>query len=113
MLLEGWWWEGCDALERIWLLGLFWISESFLSSFFFWCVDWVGRVIYPHTHAEFITSGKTTDDIMDILKAVHLEYLPDREGGWNTVKEWRDVLSGGEKQRVRCPFLFIYFWVAC
>ena len=38
---------------------------------------------------------------MEILTAVNLAYLPAREGGWLTRKEWRDVLSGGEKQRVR------------
>ena len=38
---------------------------------------------------------------MEILGAAHLAYLPAREGGWFTRKEWRDVLSGGEKQRVR------------
>ena len=37
---------------------------------------------------------------MEILTAVNLAYLPAREGGWSTRKEWRDVLSGGEKQRV-------------
>jgi len=37
---------------------------------------------------------------MEILEMVFLAYLPEREGGWTTRKEWRDVLSGGEKQRM-------------
>jgi hypothetical protein len=40
------------------------------------------------------------EELMEILEAAHLSYLPSREGGWQTRKEWRDVLSGGEKQRV-------------
>lgn len=58
------------------------------------------RVIYPQSYPEFLESGKTEQDLMDILAAVNLAYLPAREGGWATRKEWRDVLSGGEKQRV-------------
>jgi ATP-binding cassette subfamily D (ALD) long-chain fatty acid import protein len=58
------------------------------------------QVIYPHTYQEFIKSGRTIDELEYILEKVFLTYLPDREGGWNTRKEWRDVLSGGEKQRV-------------
>ncbi|KAJ7430591.1 ABC transporter transmembrane region 2-domain-containing protein [Mycena galericulata] len=45
-------------------------------------------------------SGKTEADLMEILEMVFLAYLPEREGGWSTRKEWRDVLSGGEKQRM-------------
>jgi len=60
----------------------------------------VFRIIYPHSYAEFLKSGKTTEDLVEILRVVHLAYLPEREGGWATIKEWRDVLSGGEKQRV-------------
>ncbi|KAJ7275087.1 ABC transporter transmembrane region 2-domain-containing protein [Mycena rebaudengoi] len=58
------------------------------------------QIIYPHAYPEFVRSGKTTADLMEILEMVFLAYLPEREGGWTTRKEWRDVLSGGEKQRM-------------
>ena len=63
----------------------------------------LSRVIYPESYAQFAKSGRTTEELMGILTAVNLEYLPSREGGWHTRKEWRDVLSGGEKQRVWSP----------
>ncbi|KAG6862188.1 hypothetical protein C0995_004270 [Termitomyces sp. Mi166 len=59
------------------------------------------QIIYPHSYPEYLESGKTEKDLMEILEMVFLAYLPEREGGWMTRKEWRDVLSGGEKQRVR------------
>lgn len=58
------------------------------------------RVIYPHTKQDMIKAGRTDAELMDILEIVHLAYIPDREGGWETKKEWKDVFSGGEKQRV-------------
>lgn len=64
------------------------------------------RIIYPHSYPEFVESGRTEAELMEILTAVNLAYLPAREGGWSTRKEWRDVLSGGEKQRVR-PFAIL------
>jgi len=60
----------------------------------------LAQIIYPHSYSDFLESGKTEKDLLDILEAVYLGYLPEREGGWGTRKEWRDVLSGGEKQRV-------------
>ena len=57
-------------------------------------------MIYPHAYTQFVQSGRTKEELTEILEAVHLAYLPAREGGWETRKEWRDVLSGGEKQRV-------------
>lgn len=60
----------------------------------------LNRVIYPHTHEDMKKSGRTDDELMKILEVVRLAYIPGREGGWETVKEWKDVFSGGEKQRV-------------
>lgn len=34
------------------------------------------------------------EDIKEILKAVRLDYLVDREGGMDAVNDWNDVLSG-------------------
>ncbi|KAJ7276786.1 hypothetical protein C8J57DRAFT_1310415 [Mycena rebaudengoi] len=42
-----------------------------------------------------LCSGKTTAELMKIREMAFLAYLPEREGGWTTWKEWRDVLSGG------------------
>lgn len=64
-------------------------------------------MIYPHSYAQYRASGRTEAELMEILKAAHLAYLPDREGGWATRKEWRDVLSGGEKQRVSQSHAFL------
>lgn len=58
------------------------------------------QIIYPDSHAEMISKGVTDQDLQVILDRVILGYLPSREGGWNTRKEWKDVFSGGEKQRV-------------
>jgi ATP-binding cassette subfamily D (ALD) long-chain fatty acid import protein len=68
----------------------------------------LSQIIYPHTYPEFVASGKTLDDLMQILTTVHLAYLPQREGGWETIKEWRDVLSGGEKQRLGLARVFYH-----
>jgi ATP-binding cassette subfamily D (ALD) long-chain fatty acid import protein len=60
----------------------------------------LSQVIYPQSVSEFTASVEALDELGSLLYAASLGYLVDREGGWDTVKEWRDVLSGGEKQRV-------------
>ncbi|KAL6891966.1 ABC transporter transmembrane region 2 domain-containing protein [Trichoderma evansii] len=59
------------------------------------------QVIYPDGHVDMREKRKSENDLQKILEAARLGYLPDREGGWDTRKEWKDVLSGGEKQRMQ------------
>ncbi|KNC99596.1 uncharacterized protein SPPG_04983 [Spizellomyces punctatus DAOM BR117] len=66
------------------------------------------QVIYPHTVKQMKQAGKTDADLAEILKKVYLEYIPAREGGWDAVKEWKDVFSGGEKQRMQLARLFYH-----
>jgi ATP-binding cassette, subfamily D (ALD), peroxisomal long-chain fatty acid import protein len=58
------------------------------------------QVIYPHTEMDMRESARNEKQLQDILDEAKLGYLPEREGGWDTRKEWKDVLSGGEKQRM-------------
>ncbi|RDA95455.1 hypothetical protein CP533_5470 [Ophiocordyceps camponoti-saundersi (nom. inval.)] len=58
------------------------------------------QVIYPDGHVDMREKRKSEDDLKRVLDMAKLGYLPEREGGWDTRKEWKDVLSGGEKQRM-------------
>lgn len=58
------------------------------------------QVIYPDGEVEMRSKGRRDLELKRILEEARLGYLPDREGGWDTRKEWKDVLSGGEKQRM-------------
>lgn len=58
------------------------------------------QVIYPHTEVDMKDSGRRDFELSQVLEEARLGYLPDREGGWDTKKVWKDVFSGGEKQRM-------------
>lgn len=64
------------------------------------------QVIYPHSYPDYLESGKTDADLLKIMERAHLGYIPDREGGLDARKEWKDLLSGGEKQRVSLASCF-------
>jgi ATP-binding cassette subfamily D (ALD) protein 3 len=51
---------------------------------------------------------KTDLDIAQHLERVQLSYLLQRDQGWDTVADWMDVLSGGEKQRIAMARLFYH-----
>ncbi|KAF2100351.1 hypothetical protein NA57DRAFT_36662 [Rhizodiscina lignyota] len=58
------------------------------------------QVIYPHTEMDMRDAQRRDLELSQVLEDARLGYLPDREGGWDTRKDWKDVLSGGEKQRM-------------
>ncbi|ORX48562.1 hypothetical protein DM01DRAFT_1368173 [Hesseltinella vesiculosa] len=66
------------------------------------------QVIYPDTAEEARLKGFNDVKLMELLETVHLAYLVEREGGWDAIQDWADVLSGGEKQRVAMARLFYH-----
>ena len=53
-------------------------------------------------------SGKTDEDLIEILKLLQIDNIVEREGGWDVEREWRDALSGGDKQRIAMARLFYH-----
>lgn len=53
------------------------------------------QLIFPDTQSKL-----TDNELIDILGIVELRYLLDREHTLDSVNDWQDVLSGGEKQRM-------------
>lgn len=66
------------------------------------------QVAYPHSKEDLDRLGVTDDDLAMFLNHVQLDYLVEREGGWDAVADWMDVLSGGEKQRIAMARLFYH-----
>ena len=52
--------------------------------------------------------GITDRDLYNILAVVGMEEVVEREGGWDAAREWRDALSGGDKQRIAMARLFYH-----
>lgn len=66
------------------------------------------QVIYPQTREAMVRRGRTDEQLNRFLEIVQLSYLTSREGGWDAVEDWMDVLSGGEKQRIAMARLFYH-----
>ena len=58
------------------------------------------QVIYPDTMDDMKAKKISDNDLALLLEKVQLGYVLEREQGWNSVQDWIDVLSGGEKQRI-------------
>lgn len=66
------------------------------------------QIIYPDTLEEMKRKRITDNDLSLLLEKVQLNYVLDREKGWDSVQDWIDVLSGGEKQRIAMARLFYH-----
>lgn len=65
------------------------------------------QIIYPDTYADMINKQISEEDLRKIMRMVHLEHIVERDS-FHAVKDWTDILSGGEKQRMAIARLFYH-----
>ncbi|EDV33677.1 uncharacterized protein Dana_GF23402, isoform B [Drosophila ananassae] len=65
------------------------------------------QIIYPDTRDDMNRKKITVKELNNILKMVSLEHIVQRDG-FDVVRDWKDILSGGEKQRMAVARLFYH-----
>jgi ATP-binding cassette subfamily D (ALD) long-chain fatty acid import protein len=66
------------------------------------------QVIYPDTHKDMIAKKITDANLLEYLAVVQVSDIVAREGGFDVEKDWKDVLAGGDKQRIAMARLFYH-----
>ncbi|XP_044251280.1 ATP-binding cassette sub-family D member 1 isoform X1 [Drosophila takahashii] len=65
------------------------------------------QIIYPDTRDDMKRKQITENELRSILKLVSLEHIAQRDS-FDVVRDWKDILSGGEKQRMAIARLFYH-----
>lgn len=65
------------------------------------------QIIYPDTNTDMINKQVSEEDLRKIMHMVHLDHIVERDSFY-TVRDWTDILSGGEKQRMAVARLFYH-----
>ncbi|TPX34179.1 hypothetical protein SmJEL517_g03078 [Synchytrium microbalum] len=66
------------------------------------------QIIYPDTLQEMQAKGVTDVQLLELMKVVEISHIVEREGGFDAEKDWKDILAGGDKQRVAISRLFYH-----
>lgn len=65
------------------------------------------QIIYPDSLEDMENKNFTEEKLREILKMVSLEHIANRDS-FDEVRDWKDTLSGGEKQRMAVARLFYH-----
>uniref|UniRef100_A0AAG5CMQ1 ABC transporter domain-containing protein n=1 Tax=Anopheles atroparvus TaxID=41427 RepID=A0AAG5CMQ1_ANOAO len=71
------------------------------------CGTLLDQVIYPDTRKDMEAKKISEAHLRDIMRMVSLEHILDRDS-FDEIRDWKDTLSGGEKQRMAIARLFYH-----
>jgi ATP-binding cassette subfamily D (ALD) protein 2 len=65
------------------------------------------QIIYPDSLEDMEAKNINEEKLKEIMKMVSLEHIALRDS-FDEVRDWKDTLSGGEKQRMAIARLFYH-----